>query len=89
MSKRYWNSLGDRNLLKALGVCSYLSLVHVSRKRARVQHDESEDSNSDSDDDDNLPSKVEAVAPLLLTIGTLLQHAEVHKVLEDTSIQFR
>lgn len=86
MSKSYWNCLGDLNLLKALGMCIYLSLVHLSRKRSRVQHDQSED--FDSDSDDYLPSTVEAAAPLLQTFGTLLQYAEVHKVLEYTRTQF-
>ena len=77
MSKRYWNSAGERNLLKSLGICSYLALVH-SKKKARHYISDSEDEPSEDDEENPIRNKAGVTVNLLLIAGTLLQHAEVH-----------
>ena len=92
MSKRYWNSAGERNLLRCLGVCSYLGLVN-SAKRARrtnsdLEDEDSEGEGSEDEEEEGVRNRVETAVNLLLIAATLMQHAEVHKPIEDTDIEF-
>ena len=90
MSKQYWNSVGNRNLLQSLVFTMYLTMIQA--KKARLQYDvDLFDSKVDSDDEllqEPAVPYVNMGATLALTVGTLLQHAEVYKTIEDTSIEF-
>lgn len=88
MSKRYWNSVGEHNLLKSLGVSSYLTLVHTSRKKARYYNSDLDEESSDDDEDYSVKHNIELGVSLLLVVGTLVQHAEVHRSFEDLTIEF-
>ena len=59
-----------------------------SKKKARHYISDSEDEPSEDDEENPIRNKAEVAVNLLLIAGTLLQHAEVHKVIEDTSIEF-
>ena len=92
MSKRYWNSAGTRNLLRCLGVCSYLGLAN-SAKRARrairdLENEDSESEGSDNEEEEHVRTRAEIVVNVLLVAGTLMQHMEVHKAIEDPTIVF-
>ena len=90
MSKRHWNSVGNCNLLQSLAVTTYLSMVKA--KKARLQYDVDFFDLEVYLDDELLQEpavpSVNVGATLALTVGTLLQHAEVYKTIEDTSIEF-
>ena len=90
MSKQYWNSVGNCNWLQLLAFTTYLSMVKA--KKARLQYDvDFFDLEIDFDDEllqEPAVPYVNMGATLALTVGTLLQHAEVYKTIEDTSIEF-
>ena len=71
MSKRHWNSAGDRRLLRSLGLIMCLTLLRAKKTKQYQQHVLDVDSDSD---DDLLPTSIlsfNPAIPLVFTIGTL------------------
>ena len=89
MSKRYWNSAGERRLLRSLGISTYITFLLA--RQAQLKDNVCYDFDIDSDEEFLLSRpnlSIPDPIPLVLTICTLLQNAEVYKHIEDVSIEW-
>ena len=82
MSSRYWNSYYDRKVLDTLSLATAATLLCEESESDYSMSIQSLESDWESEDED------EAMVPMILTMSTLLQHSEVHKVIEDDTINF-
>ena len=74
MSLSYWNSAPERRELQALATTT--SLLYACDSQS------SDSEASDVEDDPQIS------VPLLLTLGTLAKHVQVHQPIQDTTIKF-
>ena len=84
MSKRYWNSAGERRLLRSLGISTYITFLLA--RQAQLKDNVCYDFDIDSDEEFLLSRpnlSIPDPIPLVLTICTLLQNAEVYKHIEN------
>ena len=52
------------------------------------ENEDSEGEDRDNEEEERVRTRAEIAVNLLLVSGTLMQHAEVHKAIEDTTIVF-
>ena len=82
MSSRYWNSYYDRKVLDTLSLATAASLLVCEESESEESLSiQSLESDWESEEDDDM-------VPTILTLSTLLQHSEVHKVIDDDTIIF-
>ena len=82
MWSRYWNSYYDCKVLETLSLATAATLLCEEPESDVSLSIQSLDSDWESENED------EDVVPMILTLSTLLQHSEVHKVIEDDTIHF-